>query len=169
MGEMNVEVDENDNIIGLRPREDFYSDKYIHRASHLILFNSKDEILLQKRSPTKKWHPNLYTFSTAGTVANETYEECIKKEIQEEIGLKIPVKFLFKFYHCSHNDNAFHSVFIGKSDEKITPDKKEMTSVRWISLDNLKKEIEKHPERYTPPFITGIKIFFEKYSADLNI
>ena len=55
MVEQNIEVDKNDNQIGLRPRDDFYTGKYIHRASHLILFNSKNEILLQHRAPTKKW------------------------------------------------------------------------------------------------------------------
>lgn len=80
MIEQNIEVDEKDNVIGFRPRDDFYTGKYIHRASHLILFNSKNEILIQKRASTKKWYPNLYTFSVSGTVADESYEDCIKKE-----------------------------------------------------------------------------------------
>ena len=31
MVEQIIEVDENDNQIGLRPKDDFYTGKYIHR------------------------------------------------------------------------------------------------------------------------------------------
>lgn len=53
MTEKIIEVDENDNQMGLRPADDFYGGKYVHRTSHLILFNSKNEILLQLRSLEK--------------------------------------------------------------------------------------------------------------------
>ena len=86
MVEQNIEVDKNDNQIGLRPRDDFYTGKYIHRSSHLILFNSKNEILLQHRAPTKKWYPNLFTYSVSGTVANESYEDCLGLHYRNSFG-----------------------------------------------------------------------------------
>lgn len=163
MSEMNIEVDKHDNVIGLRPREDFYTGKYIHRCASLILLNSKNEILIQNRSPTKKWSPNLYTASVSGTVADETYEECIKKEMKEEIGISIPAKFLFKFPLFLEHTKTFHAVFIGRSDKKITFDKNEISSVRWISLDKLEKELEKEPKKFSPAFLKVMKIFFEKH------
>lgn len=162
--EMNVEVDENDNVIGLRPRKDFYSDKHIHRSSYLLLFNSKKEMLIQKRAPKKKWHPNLYTYAVCETVANETYEETMHREIMEEIGISIPFKKLFKYKHFGDNDKAFKMVFIGKSDKTIKPLKREIESIKWISLKDLKKDLEEHPNKYAPPFVKGMKIFFEKYA-----
>ena len=120
MAEQNIEVDKNDNQIGLRPRGDFYTGKFIHRASHLILFNSKNKILLQHRSSTKKWYPNLFTYFVSGTVANESYEDCIEKEMQEEIGISINVKRLFAYPFFDTYDKAWHCVFVGKTDNKIT-------------------------------------------------
>lgn len=163
MVEQNIEVDENDNVIGLRPITDFYTGKFIHRASHLILFNSKNEILLQKRAPTKIWYPNLYTFSVSGTVANETYEECINHEMLEEIGIQIPVKFAFKYHFFDEVDKAFHAIFVGKSDEKITPDGVEMSKIKWISVDDLKTDLKEHPEKYTPPFVKGMTKFLDEF------
>ena len=163
MEEQLIEVDKNDKIIGLRPRKDFHTGKYIHRSCHLILFNSKNKILLQKRAPTMTWYPNLYTFSVSGTVANETYEESIKKEMKEEIGISIPVKFLFKTSHFDKFEKAFHSVFIGKSDKRIIPDKNEMTEVKWISPEEVKKDIQEHPEKYTPSFVKGMKRYFAEF------
>ncbi|GAB4140745.1 MAG: hypothetical protein Fur0024_2260 [Patescibacteria group bacterium] len=55
--EMIYEVDENDEVIGVRARREFVGGKFIHRNSHLILMNSERKILIQKRSPKKC---NLY-------------------------------------------------------------------------------------------------------------
>lgn len=163
MPELNIEVDKDNKPLGLRPREDFYTGKYIHRSSHLILFNSKNEILIQKRAATKIWFPNLYTYSVSGTVADETYEETIAREMAEEIGISVPAKKLFEFPHFDTLDKAWQCIFVGKSDEAITADAREMSEVKWVNAELLKIDIQEHPEIYTPPFIIGMKKFFEKY------
>ena len=164
MTELNIEVDKNNNIIGLRPRADFHTGKYICRLVYLILLNSKNEMLLQLRSKSKKWYPNLFVFSVAGTVTDETYEECIQREIKEEIGINIPVKRLFVFPYFSEVNKAFRAVFIGKiTDEKITPDETEMQLVKWINLNELRKDLIENPQIYVPPFVKGMEIFFSEY------
>lgn len=40
MEELLIEVDEQDNPIGLRPKSDFQHGKRIHRSAHLILKNA---------------------------------------------------------------------------------------------------------------------------------
>lgn len=110
MIEQIIEIDEDDNQIGLRPRDEFYGSDFIHRGSHLILFNSKNEILLQYRSATKQVWPNLFSFSVDCTVADESYEEAIQREMQEEIGISINVKRLFTFPYFDNIDKAWHCV-----------------------------------------------------------
>ncbi len=162
MVEQIIEVDKNDNRIGLRPREDFYTGKFIHRASHLILFNSKNEILLQHRAPTKKMYPNLFTYSVDGTVANESYEDCIQREMQEEIGISITAKRLFTYPYFDTFDKAWHCVFVGKTDDKITPDTREIQKIKWVNANKLKENILKKPNAYTPQFVKGMKKYFNE-------
>ena len=166
--ELNIEVDENNNKIGLRPKSDFHTGKFIHRSAWLILFNSKNKILLQKRTSGKKWYPNLFTYSVAATVANESYEECINREMQEEIGITIPVKRLFIFKFSDEFDKTFAAVFTAKSDAEIKPDKKEIEKIVWFNAEELKKDIIENSDIYTPPFIEGMKIFFSKYYTDIK-
>ncbi len=161
--EKNIEVDENDNVIGLRPRDDFYTGRYIHRSVNLILFNNKNEILIQKRVLTKKWYPGLWTYSVSGTVADESYEDCMKKEMREEIGISVPAKFLFKFLLLAEEDKAVHAVFSAASENKIKPDLGEMSEIKWVPAEELKADIARHPEKYTPAFAEGMNRYFAEF------
>ncbi len=160
--ELNIEVDKNNKVIGLRPISDYQTGKFIHRSSHLLLFNPKGEILIQKRSSNKRWYPNLYTYSVSGIVANESYKQCIQKEMKEEIGILIPVKLLFVYKYFDKLDKSFHALFYGKSNKKINIDKKEISLVRWLSPEKLKQDIAKNPDKYVPHVIFGLKIYFNK-------
>jgi len=160
MEELITEVDDKDNFLRLRPREDFYAINHIHRSVHLILFNSKNEILLQKRAMNKKWSPGLYTYSVSGTVGDESYDECIKREIQEELGISIPARYAFKHLVCDKNGKAFHAIFVGETDMEIIPDYGEMSEIRWVLANELKEDLESHPERYSFPFAEGMKKYW---------
>lgn len=166
MAEMICEVDKDDNLLGLREREEFYSGNYIHRASQLILLDPENKMLIQRRAPWKKWYPNRYTYSVSGTVRDETYEACLEREMPEEIGILVPFRKLFKICCLVENGGAFHTVFLGRCSEEtvnlIQPDLEEMISVNWIELDELYRAIETSPENFTPSLRAGItKIFKE--------
>ncbi|MFA4930995.1 MAG: NUDIX domain-containing protein [Patescibacteria group bacterium] len=160
-----MQVDEEDNVVGLREIGDFDQSDLIHRAVHLILLNSQGEMLLQKRAKGKRWYPNLYSYSVSGMVEDEPYFEAIERETKEEIGLKNLIFCrLFKYIHEDKKvDNAWCVVYLANSDKKIKADKKEVSRVKWIKLSALKKDLQENPQRYTPPFKKGMKIFFREH------
>ncbi len=169
---MIIEVDKNDNFLGLRAREEFYSGNHIHRASQLILLNPENKMLIQKRTPQKKWYPNRYTYSVSGTVANESYETCIEREMLEEIGISVPFKKLFKISCIFENGGAFHTVFSGRCSEETSSlirfDPEEAVNIEWIELEELHRAVQAEPEKYTPSLKAGIlKIFREGYEKDI--
>ncbi|KKS23872.1 MAG: hypothetical protein UU82_C0017G0006 [Candidatus Nomurabacteria bacterium GW2011_GWC2_41_8] len=164
---MIIQVNEKDEVVGLAPRESFYGGKIIHRSSHLMLFNSKGEVVTMKRSMNKRWYPGLYTFSVSGTVDNETTEKCIKREMVEEIGIGVPFKKLFTFRHFDDSDNAFATLYSAVSDKNITPDRQEISEVNWVTLDWLKKDMANHPTKYTHTMLEGMKIYWGKYGIEL--
>jgi len=168
MVELISEVDKNDNFLGLREREEFYSGKHIHRAAQLILLNPDNEMLIQKRSPQKRWYPDRYTYSVSGTVADESYEACMKREMIEEIRISVPFRELFKIPCIFENKGAFHTVFSGRCSEKIAnlirPDPEEAAYVEWVKLEELHRAVKIEPQKYTPSLRAGIiKIFQEGY------
>lgn len=159
------EVDKNDNFLGLRARDEFYLGNHIHRASQLILLDSEGRMLLQKRSPAKFWFPNRYTYSVSGTVAEESYEACIAREMLEEIGISVPFRRLFKIPCISENKGAYHTIFSGKCTEEtanlIRFDPEEATSIEWVKLEELHRAVKTEPLKYTPSLRAGIIKIFE--------
>ncbi len=154
--ELVIQIDENDNQIGLRTRRDFHKYDIYHRSAVLLLFNKKGELLLQKRGGKKKWFPNMYDFSVAGTVGNETYEQCMKRETKEELGIEVAFEMLFKMLPWEKDDKVSHAVFVATTDQDLVLDEEEMDSVRWISLEKLEEEIGQNPEQFTPQLFVGL-------------
>ena len=66
--ELLYEVDEHDAIIGPRTRGELHRLKLRHRAVHILLFNRRGEVFLQKRSASKDINPGLWDTSAAGHV-----------------------------------------------------------------------------------------------------
>ena len=158
-----MQVDEEDNIIGMRDIKDFSNSDLIHRSVHLILLNDRDEMLICRRAKTKRWYPDLYSYSVSGTVEDEPYFEAMQREMKEEIGLELPFARLFKYkYFDKKADNAWRVVYISRSNKKPKIDKKEVDEYQWIGLDELANELKNNPTKYTPPFLAGMKLFFEK-------
>lgn len=163
---MIIEVDKDDNFLCLRDREDFYSGNHIHRASQLILLDPESRMLLQKRSPGKFWFPNRYTYSVSGTVADESYEACMAREMLEEIEISVPFRKLFKIPCISGNKGAYHTVFSGRCTEEtvnlIRYDPEEATSIEWVDLEELYRDVKIEPMKYTPSLRAGIIKIFEE-------
>src|SRR5260370_20546107 len=88
-------VDENDRVIGRAPRSVVHAEKRLHRAVHVFVFNSRGELLLQKRSALKDEYPLCYTSSASGHLsAGETYEAAAPRELEEELGLAARLEWL---------------------------------------------------------------------------
>ncbi|MDH3859471.1 MAG: NUDIX domain-containing protein, partial [Gammaproteobacteria bacterium] len=61
-------VDENDNIIAVKTRGEIHAECLMHRAVHILVFNSAGELFLQKRSLSKDEQPGKWDSSAAGHV-----------------------------------------------------------------------------------------------------
>jgi isopentenyldiphosphate isomerase len=154
-------VDDNDEIIGYKPRNEIDFKKDYYRIGCLWLTNSKGEVLLAQRLLTKDKDPGMWGPSAAGTLEKgETYKSNIYKEAEEELGLsgikftpitKIkleePRKFFLQFYKGICDWPA----------DKFSPQPEEVEQVAWISIEKLRKDIVKNPKKYVP----SIKVLLE--------
>ena len=152
-------VDENDRIVKFENKERAHKGNgMLHRAILVMVFNKK-EILLARRSRYKKLWPLFWDGSCAShPLPNETYLQCAKRRLKEELGIKCKLlKYLFKFkykaiYKNIGTENEICKVFICNYNGDIQPNKKGVSEIKWESINKLKNHIKKNSNKYTPWF-----------------
>ncbi len=94
MTEFVVLVDEKNNPIGTAPKDTVHTtDTPLHRGFSLFLFNAKKELLVTKRSKTKKTFPGVWTNTVCGHPAvGESVIDAAKRRLNDELGLDADFK-----------------------------------------------------------------------------
>lgn len=151
-------VDELDNEIGIEEKLIAHEESMLHRAVSAIVFNSKGDMLLQKRASTKYHSPNLWSNAACThPQPGETNLEAAQNRLTEEMGFTTPLTFHSTLLYKAPFDNGlteheYDYIFIGEYDGQIKPDPTEVGDYRYISLKELKKEITIEPETFTAWF-----------------
>lgn len=161
-------VDENDNPVGQSDMFEAHEKGLIHRVVRIMVENEKGEVLLQKRSPKMKRWPNCWDNSAAGHVdVGEDYLTAAKRELSEELGISnVTLEEVDTYFTDIKLGDAtlkrFNRLYKVKID--YTPHKlqaSEVTEVKWLSLDEVKKLIEQEPELVTDGLHDVIKNYYD--------
>lgn len=139
-------VDIDDKVIGQASRKACHSDPgLIHRSIFVLIFNDQDQVLWQKRSPTKEVDPGKWVTSVSGHVlAGEAYEETAAREVGEELGIDLPLEFLGKFLYRYPKENEYSAVYRACSAGPFDYNTEEISGIRFMTIgDVLAKEKEK--------------------------
>ena len=169
MEEQVVLVSENDEILGFMEKQQAHINGILHRAFSVFLFNKNGEMLLQKRAASKYHSPNQWTNSVCSHPrSGETYLEGAKRRLKEELGIETNLEEKFHFiYKANVGDNLWEHeldhVFIGNYEGEFHLNPQEVSEVRYISSENLEKELSENPENFTEWF----KIILDEYKHHL--
>lgn len=136
-------VNEDDELIKPIPKTLAHSDpKYIHRVGLIYLINSKNQILFQRRSKTKKSYPGWWIESAGGHIhSGETPEQGIKREVLEELGIDVVPIFVKKSLErdLMAKESQFFYIYYAKFDGDIKDwDKSEVEDLKWVDFTNWK-------------------------------
>ncbi len=105
-------VDEDDNEIGAVARHIMRKQRLIHRASYILVFNTNQELFVQKRTMSKDMYPGYLDVAAGGVVlAGESYEQSADRELEEELGIKAKIQFLFDHYYEDADNRVWGRIF----------------------------------------------------------
>ena len=155
MNEKIVLVDENDREIGTEEKLKAHKDGKLHRAFSIFIFNSKGEMLLQKRAKNKYHSGGLWTNACCSHPRpDERLGDAIHRRLKEEMGFDCELKKMFHFIYKVKFDNnltehEFDHVFVGIYDGKVKPNPEEVEDFKWININDLIKDIRTNDKRYT--------------------
>ena len=135
--------DDERNKIGktiARSNRDELSDNENHIAMHVAIFNSKGEMLLQRRSMKKQDDPGKWDFSSRGSILmGETSQDGAHRETLEELGIDYDFSNIKPVFTMKY-PNVFDDYFIVKIDidiNDIVIQKEELDSVMWATEDKI--------------------------------
>lgn len=111
-----------------------------HMVVHVVIFNTKGEMLIQQRQPFKSGWPNLWDVTVGGSaIAGDTSRSAAQRETLEEIGLHINLsseqpKLTLPF------DCGFDDIYTLVMDVDLTTlhlQESEVQAVKWASEEEI--------------------------------
>ncbi|XP_024379386.1 isopentenyl-diphosphate Delta-isomerase I [Physcomitrium patens] len=163
-------VDENDNVVGHDSKynchlmEKIEKENLLHRAFSVFLFNSKHELLLQKRSATKVTFPLVWTNTCCShplyresELIEDKYlgvRNAAQRKLYDELGIvaeDVPVDdftALGRIHYKAASDGKWgeHEVdyllFLVR-DVKVEPNPEEVADVQYVNREQLKELVRK--------------------------
>jgi isopentenyl-diphosphate delta-isomerase len=169
MNEKVVLVDENDREIGIEDKIKAHKEGKLHRAFSIFIFNSKGEMLLQKRAKNKYHSGGLWTNACCSHPRpNESLENAVHRRLKEEMGFDCQLNKAFHFIYKVNFENGlkeyeFDHVFIGVYDGKVNPNLDEVEDFKWVDIDTLIKDVQCNGDKYTYWFKVALPKVLEFY------
>ena len=169
--ELVVLVNEKDEKVGLMPKQEAHIKGVLHRAFSVFVLNSKNELMLQQRALEKYHSPGLWTNTCCSHQRDgEDSISAGKRRLMEEMGFNCDLKETTSFIYKAPFDNGLTEheldhILVGhfEGEPKINPD--EVADWKWMRVEQVKEDIEKHPENYTAWF----KIIFNQFYDHIQL
>lgn len=137
----------------IETREKCHKEGLWHKAVVVFIINSKNQILLQKRSGTKKLWPNMWDVTAGGHVlSGEMGFQALIREAKEELGIDLQKQDLtFIGSSISSNvkgdivNNHFNEYYIANADideTTLTLQAEEVADVKWMDKEEIIKRVK---------------------------
>ena len=159
-------VDKNDNQVGLMPKIEAHEKGVLHRAFSIFIFNSKYELLLQKRASSKYHSGGLWTNTCCSHPREgEDILDAANRRLDEEMGITTSLRKVYDFIYKAELDNQlteheFDHVFYGVFDNDPILNKDEAEDFKWVDMETLNNDIIKNEDNYTVWFKIAFEYFY---------
>lgn len=153
-------VDLMDHEIGYGEKLETHQKNILHRAFSVFLY-SKGKILIQQREKHKYHSGELWANSCCSHPRKgEELLEAAYRRVKEELGIKENNyklqeidSFIYFQSYGNLSEYEFDHVIVGEYSGEIIPNPEEIQDYRWISYDNLEKELLETPEKFSAWFL----------------
>lgn len=149
-------VNERDEVVGQAPRSEVHAKKLLHRAVHVLVFNARGQLFLQKRSMTKDTAKGKWDSSSSGHVdSGEDYDRCAVREVWEEIGLKLehaPERIL-RIEACAETGHEFVWVYRCENEGPFTLHPEEIERGEWFTPEEITRWVTDQPRDFARAFV----------------
>ena len=166
--EIVVIVDEHNNVVGAAPRREMRANRWPHRSTYVLVFNTSGELYVQKRTMTKDVFPGYYDIAAGGVVlAGESYERGAERELEEEMGIRgVPLNRLFDFYFEHERTRLWGCAFYCVYNVAIALQAEQVESGAFMSVDDLLRRSQ--TELFTPDGMYVLRRYLQQVGEEIS-
>lgn len=148
-------VDEDDRELGVAEKMQAHREGALHRAFSVFVFDHGGRLLMQKRAASKYHSAGLWSNTACGHPRpGETTKDAARRRLREEMGFDCELRAAFEFVYRAEVggeliEHEYDHVFVGACDRSPAPDPAEVEDWRWVSMDELRRNLNEEPHRYS--------------------
>ncbi|MBI5742098.1 MAG: NUDIX domain-containing protein [Nitrospirae bacterium] len=139
-------VNEKGEVIDTLPRSVIHGNpSLMHRVVHVLVFNIKGDLLLQRRSMNKDVAPGKWDTSVGGHIDHgEEVIESVRREMEEELGVTTcGPEFLYTYIHSNPYETEVVYTHSCVYEGDVRFNKEEIDEVRFWGIDEIRHNLGK--------------------------
>ena len=140
-------LDEKGDVLKLAKRSEIHSNpSLVHRVVHVLVFDKKGRLLLQKRSLNKDVAPGKWDTSVGGHVnPGEDILEAAKREMKEELGISdCKMGYMYAYLFSNHIESELVSTFSCIYNGQFFFNKDEIDEIAFWDIKKIKENLGKN-------------------------
>ncbi|CAM5464583.1 NUDIX hydrolase [Streptomyces spiroverticillatus] len=158
MAEFVDRVDDQDRVLGIVDRSQAIREGWLHRVATTVCRDGEGRVLVHRRPPTVSRFPGQYNWLLGGAVnAGESYQAAAERELEEELGVRAPVRPLFSFLCRGEISPYWLAVHEALVTGPVTPDPGEVDWYDWLDRDAFRRAMREWP------FVSDSRKVFQRY------
>jgi len=148
-------VDRDDNPLGVMEKMEAHKKGELHRAFSVMVYNSRGEILLQKRARNKYHSGGLWTNACCShPQPGERTSDAVRRRLLEEMGIELEPRFVSTFIYKAELENGLTEheldhLFVGIFDGEPAVNESEVEEWKFVDTEWLREDVRNQPEKYT--------------------
>lgn len=154
-------VDSSDRELGYLDKSACHDGEgRLHRAFSVFIFNPRGDVLLQRRSQSKRLWPSHWSNSCCSHPRKgETMEQAVRRRIRQELGFATAdlegLRQLYKFEYQARfgalgSEHELCSVYLARTAADPSVNSLEIEDWAWVSQGELSRRLAREPKRHTP-------------------
>ena len=171
-------VDSADRVLGYLDKAACHNGQgQLHRAFSVFLFNSRGELLLQKRGRNKRLWPGYWSNSCCSHPRRgESMDDAVRRRIEQELGLDgsllHDLRFVYKFeyragFGADGSEHELCSVYLARTSGTPVVNTSEIDDWAWISSPELNGRLTEQPQAFTPWLRLEWATLNEQYAGEM--
>ncbi|MER6039148.1 NUDIX domain-containing protein [Streptomyces sp. NPDC001835] len=136
-------VDAQDRALGPVSRRDAVRKGWLHRIAVAVCHDRQGRILVHRRADQVSRFPGCYEVGIGGALGvGESYEQAATRELEEELGVSVAVRYRFKFLNRSGLSPHWLGVCDAVVPRAVMPNSGEVAWHGWLNESDLPRILQ---------------------------